>query len=90
MLPTLLQPKAAVKSDGDGVLYSIQREEYQLLWVDVCKIENYINYNHIKRYYTRLATIVEAACRSRPSLPSITGSKTGPPPVDTSWQDSKT
>ena len=61
--PTLLQPKAVVRTDGDGLLYSIQRDELQMLWVDVCKVENYIDYNHINRYYIRLATIVEAACR---------------------------
>ena len=50
MRPTLLQPKAAVKADGDCILYSIQRNEFKMLWVDVCKVEHHINVNHINRY----------------------------------------
>ena len=63
MVPTLIQPMAAIKGGADSVLSSTQRCEYQLVWIDVCRIEQYIAANHVNRYYSRVVMIVEAACR---------------------------
>lgn len=63
MRPTLLQPKAAVKGDADAILYSAQRGEFKLVWVDECKLEHYIIEKHVNRSQTHITPIVEAACR---------------------------
>ena len=45
------------------MLYSIQRGQFQLLWIDVCKVRHYVDSLHANRYHHRIVTMVEAACR---------------------------
>ena len=44
-------------------VWAIQRGEYNLLWIDVCKVGHYIESVHIARYHRRIVAMAEAACR---------------------------